>query len=180
MKIFKYKIYCETDAKWEYVWLDENQAAPTTCPTDSGHTVTSNSVSISELVGPDIQTLRPFADPCGHRARFKGYSGTAAAGVTTNLDYTLPAERWIDGVELSQDGAAKGDTVHFQIVHPTYGVVDQFGDSWNIDHTSGKQGAVLLSYPAKIPAGLAIRCAYSSTGTDPVWVGVNLRLHMRT
>lgn len=129
-------------------------------------------------LGPVV--LKPFADADGFRARFKGISGIAAFGVTTNLDYVLTEERWIDGVEIIHIGAAQGDTVNFQIVHPTYGVVDEFGSSWNIDSTVGKQGAVVLSYPAKLIAGLTIRCAYISVGIANVWVGINLRLHKKT
>lgn len=124
--------------------------------------------------------LMPFAAANGYRARFKGVSGTAAFGVTTNIDHLLAEERWIDGVEVMHVGAAKGDTVNFQIVHPTAGVVDPLGETWNIDSTVGKQGTVLLSYPAKLAAGLTIRCAYVSVGTVNAWVGINLRLHKKT
>ena len=37
-----YRIYCETDSKWEYAWDD---APITTCPENVGHTVNSNSIS---------------------------------------------------------------------------------------------------------------------------------------
>ena len=124
--------------------------------------------------------LMPFASANGFRARFKGINGTAAFGATTNIEHPLTEERWIDGVEVTHVGAAQGDTVNFQIVHPTYGVVDAFGSSWNIDSTIGKQGAVVLNYPAKLAAGLTIRCAYVSVGTINVWVGINLRLHKKT
>lgn len=41
----KYKIYCQTDGWVEVIASSE----PTQCPVDSGHTVTSNSVSVLEL-----------------------------------------------------------------------------------------------------------------------------------
>ncbi len=40
--ITKYRIYCTTDSKWEYIW---NTTSPTTCPTNGGHIVNANSVS---------------------------------------------------------------------------------------------------------------------------------------
>lgn len=129
---------------------------------------------------PNTVKMQPFADPSGYRARFKGIQGTALAGQVSNIDHTLAAERWIDGVELFQEGAAQGDFVDFQVVHPQAGVLDQFGESWVIDHAICKQGAVVLSYPAKVPAGLTIRIRYTSTGGSNVWVGANLRLHMKT
>lgn len=123
---------------------------------------------------------RPFADAYGFRARFKGVDFTATAGQVSNLDYTLSEERWIDGVDLIQNGAAIGDYVKFQVVHPVYGVLDEFGDSWFIDPSKGEQNPVILSYPAKIPAGLKIRVAYHSGGQADVWLAVNLRLHKKT
>lgn len=122
----------------------------------------------------------PFSDPSGFRARFKGISGTMVNSSTSNLDLVLAEERWIDGVELMQVGAEKGDTVSFQVVHPTYGVVDTFGENWNVESTDGKQNPVVLSYPAKLAAGLTIRAAYTSVGVVDVWLGLNLRLHVKT
>jgi len=122
----------------------------------------------------------PFSDPSGFRARFKGINGTVPFGTIANIDHTLTAERWIDGVELLVKDANCGDTAKLQIVHPTAGIVDEFGSTWNIDSASGKQNPVVLSYPAKLAAGLTIRTEYNSTGTADVWVGVNLRLHMKT
>lgn len=57
MSIKRYKIYCETDSKWEKVLLDESEAAPTTCPTNTAHTVTANSASIIATIGPNDVTI---------------------------------------------------------------------------------------------------------------------------
>lgn len=40
--ITKYKIYCVTEAGWQYVW---DTAPPTVCPNNAGHTVNSNSAT---------------------------------------------------------------------------------------------------------------------------------------
>ena len=53
MSIIHYKIYCETDARWEKWLLDGDDPAPTACPVDTGHAVTSDSVSVVETVGPN-------------------------------------------------------------------------------------------------------------------------------
>ncbi len=42
-----YKIYCETDSKWEYEW---GNTPITVCPIDGGHAVNSNSVSDLEEI----------------------------------------------------------------------------------------------------------------------------------
>jgi hypothetical protein len=46
----KYKIYCETDSRYEYEILDEADPAPTDCPVDVGHTITTASISIIETI----------------------------------------------------------------------------------------------------------------------------------
>lgn len=61
MKYYKYKIYCITEQKWEYWILDENAAAPTTCPTSSTHQVNLDSVSIEDTI--DQQVIQTTVAP---------------------------------------------------------------------------------------------------------------------
>jgi hypothetical protein len=48
--LYKYRIKCTTDDKYEYVWLDDAATAPTTCPIDTGHAVDVSSVSIVDTL----------------------------------------------------------------------------------------------------------------------------------
>lgn len=41
----KYRIYCTTENKWEYV---TSLTEPSECPTDSNHTIDSNSITVVE------------------------------------------------------------------------------------------------------------------------------------
>lgn len=43
--IYKYQIYCETEGIMKFVYGEVGNA-PTQCPTDSGHTIHSNSIAI--------------------------------------------------------------------------------------------------------------------------------------
>jgi len=63
VKIKQYKIYCETDAKWEHWLLDGDAAAPTTCPVDTAHAVTAASVSISATHGPTDVAVTNHPNP---------------------------------------------------------------------------------------------------------------------
>lgn len=49
-----YRIFCETDEKWEYVF---SVSEPTECPTDSNHTVNPNSVSLKKAKYDEDFTL---------------------------------------------------------------------------------------------------------------------------
>ena len=46
-KVFKYRVYCETESIYVYTWGD---STPTTCPNNNGHTITTSTVSIVDQV----------------------------------------------------------------------------------------------------------------------------------
>jgi hypothetical protein len=53
----KYKVFCETDNKWEYVILEDGSPAPTTCPTNTAHTITISTLSIVETIDTDSKLV---------------------------------------------------------------------------------------------------------------------------
>lgn len=136
--------------------------------------------------GVPLVRPRAFASSDGFRARFKGIiNGTATKNTTTNLDYLVSEERFINGVRIIVDSHVFGDSIGLQVVDVDnilgYGaglVLDTFGESWYLDPTTSTQPDVEVSYPAKISAGLYIRAVYTSTGTvDDVSVILNAFLH---
>ena len=52
MKIKHYQIHCATDGVWEDWFIPEGDPEPSTCPTDTGHTVTADSATYVKTVGP--------------------------------------------------------------------------------------------------------------------------------
>lgn len=107
----------------------------------------------------------------------KGVSTTVIAGTTVNLDYTLTDDVLIaGGTNFLAKGAAQGDTVDFQVVHPIYGVLNQFITNWYVNPDKTDQAVPPSNYPAKSFAGLILRVVYHSTGTTDVWVAVNYNL----
>jgi hypothetical protein len=48
--LYKYRLWCSTDNTWEYMWQEAELTAPTTCPTDTGHTVDTTKTSITEIL----------------------------------------------------------------------------------------------------------------------------------
>lgn len=112
----------------------------------------------------------------------QGVSITCAAGVTTDLDYTLADDCLLTGLELIVNSGNYGDSVNFQVVdttgftgYPAGTVLDQFATNWNIAPVSDTQFDVI--YPAKIIAGLTLRVVYTSTGSSAVFVAINYKLH---
>lgn len=90
--ITKYKIYCNTEASWQYVW---DTAPPTVCPNDGGHTVNSNSATEIYSVY-HVKYLADSANPY----LLDGYNffscAPAGSGVTIQLkDVVANANRMI-------------------------------------------------------------------------------------
>jgi len=46
MNLYKYRVYCSTDSKHEYTWVDEADGEPTTCPTNTSHTIDTSKTVI--------------------------------------------------------------------------------------------------------------------------------------
>lgn len=123
MKVNRFKIYCETDSKWEYVLKEEGQAAPTTCPTNAGHTCTANSVSIDQVIGADIIPNPKTPDnrdlvatnrlPPGYTIYPTGAADNISTGAYTG-----------DGVNLKLDNSTPGTSnkATFQMLGHWYGV----------------------------------------------------------
>lgn len=55
MKLHKFKIFCETDNKWEKIIKQDGEDAPTTCPVDTSHTVTLDSEVIEDVIDTEAQ-----------------------------------------------------------------------------------------------------------------------------
>ena len=73
-KLNQYKVWCNTDSKWEYVWLDVDAAVPVTCPTDPvGHTIDGNKTAVNDTtVGEDV-SIGVFPGPAGPMGEMRTY-----------------------------------------------------------------------------------------------------------
>lgn len=107
----------------------------------------------------------------------KGVLGVAVAGASTQLDLTLTDDVLISGGHgFLAKGAAWGDKVDFQVVHPIAGLVLQFLTGWYVNPDQTQQAIPSSSYPAKLPAGLILRVVYHSVGGTDVDIAVNYNL----
>jgi hypothetical protein len=90
-------------------------------------------------------------------------SGDAAENTETNVDYTCPFDLCITGAVLLVNGGKFGDKCSLQVVHPSYGVVNEFATDWAIASDQQKQFELALTYPANIPSGVKLRLLYKAT-----------------
>jgi hypothetical protein len=95
-----------------------------------------------------------------------------------HTDLQLTEDYLLTGGRLLVKGGNLEDTVFIQIVHPIYGVVNEFISGYRVASDTELQINLSLDYPAKLPAGLSIRCKYVSnaeTGTRKI--ALNMFLH---
>lgn len=126
-----------------------------------------------------VSDTDPYANTDKFKASCQGFTGTATAGQTTNIDYTVSATRYLTGVSVILKDQVFGDKITFQIVHPQAGVVEEFATNWNISADAQDQGTFEFPLRGKIPAGLKVRLAYTSVGQTNVSVACNLILHRK-
>lgn len=149
-----------------------------------------SSVSINgpkDANGSDIVRIRAFNNADSLKFRGTGIAGTATKDASTDIDYKLTEDRFINGVQIFLKNQVWGDNLDFQVVDVDnilgYGagvVLDQFGTSWYVDPDTCDQGDLRVEYPALVLDGIYIRIRYNSVGTtDDVDVNANLFLHKK-
>ena len=193
MIINKWKIYCETDSKWEYWHLPETESAPTTCPTDTAHTITAGSVAIAEVIDPNIQKSQIKIGEDEISLLEFGYNFTAAKNSITDHDKLLPI-KYIRGCWVEAIDQEFGDNIRVQIIDKdgvgvTLGwysqaqfdamgnifVASEFGTNVQIP-TNGIYTVVSESRSKAMASGLYVRVKYDSKGvTNDVKVKFNCR-----
>ena len=89
--------------------------------------------------------------------------GDAAENTNTSVDYTCPFDLCITGAVLLVKDGKFGDKCCLQVVHPTYGVINEFATDWAIASDTQKQFELALNYPANLPTGLKLRLLYKAT-----------------
>jgi hypothetical protein len=103
---------------------------------------------------------------------------TCDASDTQSQDLSLTDDYLITGGALLVDGGTIDDEIFLQVVHPVAGVIKEFISGFRIASDTVKQLTIQLEYPAKIPAGLMLRCKYvSGSAGSTRKIAVNFFLH---
>jgi len=121
----------------------------------------------------------------------EGFTATAPKnGSTTNLDFKVTAERYINGIQILCSNTGAGDYAAFQIVDKDnvlgYGantVLQEFAKTWQIADSNQDQGILQLPFRGKIPANTYVRIKYTAANIPlggNVTVAANLLLHRKT
>ena len=149
--------------------------------------LSNKKLSETDTNGVPLSRTRAFANADGMRFRGTGVSDTAVKTTTTNIDYKVVENRFINGLEFILNNQAFGDNCKFQVVdvdgiyYPAGTVLDEFGTDWNLSSDTQRQGPYILPYPALVNANLYLRIVYNSVGTvNDVDVKINYFLHKKS
>lgn len=112
MNVDKWRVYCETDSKYEYAWRDENQGQPTTCPVDTAHTITSGSQTIVDSKR-DVEVIIKEEDvkTGGHYQARTFEIDVAASDSTKELEISFPFPVSLLAAEWVNKAAFEGDQI---------------------------------------------------------------------
>jgi len=98
----KYRVWCDTDNKWVFVWA---QTEPTLCPENPAHTIDSAKTAIVERSGnaqaftedgAAIITKKDRAELVGNQVIMKRSDGEMAPEASTAKDWAVPlGKTWI-------------------------------------------------------------------------------------
>lgn len=119
--LYKYWIYCVTEGAWKYVYNTEGNP-PTTCPTDTAHTVDLNSVYISETITSEASNNIYNSASIGFYN--KGLNRLSTVNPSTLFDYKVSGAI---NTNVWQKVLGVGGTITYQTVDSSINLVAPAG-----------------------------------------------------
>ena len=192
---YKYRLWCSTDSTWEYVWAEDTDPVPSSCPTDGGHTLDTGKTSITKVVadqGPtneegNLIVAPTFENTHGIHPQWVGHLYTATSGSTNIFDELITTEKELRGgwYELMDTNAILGDYIEFAVVDKddALGLFSTYGLTVGVDvlelqkyvkkeyvnpQNAGAREDFRVGGSFTVYAGLYLRTIYESTGTEDV------------
>lgn len=115
--IYKYRIKCTTDNKYEYTWAETE---PSTCPTNTAHTINSSLTSIVEINEADLITVKEeFIPTGGHYKMFSKKMPLIATGVTGTLNFSFNIPHSIISGYTKTIANQRGDVINIDVAPDT-------------------------------------------------------------
>ena len=114
--VYKYRVWCDTDSKWEYVWRDENEAVPSLCPVNTGHTIDTAKTSIVEQSSTNVVKVQEEEIPTGgHFATTTIKIDVDATTGWKETDISFPFPIGMLSAEFQTDASMEGDEVECSV-----------------------------------------------------------------
>lgn len=117
LAIYQWRIYCATEDTWKYVW---SETAPTTCPTDTAHTVNLDSISdinvlSTQTIKVDATGTPPNATPINNHYRLETVIFDAPANTVTTESKSFPYPISLFSGRVRSDEPKRGDSLTIEI-----------------------------------------------------------------
>ena len=105
-EVRKYRVWCTTEAAYQYTWRDDVQGAPSLCPNDSAHTLDASKTAVVETAGvaaPTKDDGTPFIAVAPAKPGSPLFPIGIAKKVTlpqadpVNIDLTMTEVRYLNG-----------------------------------------------------------------------------------
>ena len=116
--VYYYKIWCNTDSQYEYVWADEE---PTVCPVNNAHSVNTSSISIIDEVSTNKVKILEENVPTGENFMCECHTITYGTGVgeVTTQNFSWPFPINVLELQLVSKTENEGDQVKLCIAPDT-------------------------------------------------------------
>jgi hypothetical protein len=200
-KIARWRVWCDTDEKWEE-WYLSPDTEPTTCPTDTAHSIDAAKTYRAKEEITETGRLTPDGavamkiDPgtADTDPKFYPYNLTVADAEPVYLDLTdLTPGRRIQGVLFQVKGAKFGDKLDVLFASdgtfpnpapppenlPENTPLQSFGPI-NAPLNGGSpfiQREIMFNTSKPIPPGVKVRFCYDATDADPREVTIDCLAH---
>ncbi len=114
--IYKYRVYCTTAAKYEYIWDD---VAPTTCPANPAHSIDSSKTTIVDRRSQTVVEIKEETTPTGGFFICETLPVSIAANQTATFPYTWPIPITVLMVGFTSTGDNEGDILSLSVAPDT-------------------------------------------------------------
>jgi hypothetical protein len=114
-----WRVYCTTDGKEETWILPADEPAPTTCPTNTAHTIDSAETIVEKEISDTIVTVKEETTPTYGKFWSRTITATAAAGSTASSymwwDYPVS----VLAIEFTSGPSHRGDSLDLVVAPNT-------------------------------------------------------------
>lgn len=117
-KLYKWRIYCETESSFQYWWLEDGDNPPTTCPNNSSHTISSVKSIIDEIEDTEV-SIKQETVKTGKNYRWDTKSFDALANSTTTFEFSYPTDVSVLEAQFISAAENKGDVWSWVIAENT-------------------------------------------------------------
>lgn len=163
--VYRYRVYCETDEKYEYIW---GTTEPTTCPTNTAHPITQSFTNIVEKISSEEVSIKEETIPTGGNFQTTTMTIDASANTTTIGQWWFPIPISTLAVAMVTSATHQGDMVSLTIGEDTtIGAITNFTTSattWiSQDYT---QGDIVLYTPSGPYGERVYTCIKNTTSSQ--------------